>query len=62
MKAVKSFFDLLIIIILIRCAPIKADFIDGSNNWPKKFTHQMRKKYVKISLFQDQAERIIISQ
>jgi hypothetical protein len=47
MKAVKSFFDLLIIIILIRCAPFKADFIDGSNNCPKEFAHQKRKKYEK---------------
>jgi hypothetical protein len=51
MKAVKIYFNLLIIIILIRCAPFKADFIDGSNNWPKEFAHQRRKKYVKNFAF-----------
>jgi hypothetical protein len=51
MKAVKSFLDLLIIIILIRCAPFKADFIDGSNNRLKEFAHQMCKIYVKKLAF-----------
>jgi hypothetical protein len=48
----ENFFNLLIII-LIRCAPFKADFIDGSNNWIKEFTHQRRKKYEKKFAFSE---------